>query len=105
MALDMIFGSSVFLYFNAGRLRMVVAQVIKSHIQSQGFTEDFRAAATRRLGDPISDILVNVPLLPSAPGNPYKQFHRTTCWNESDQVLRSELAPSGSTAFVLWSLR
>lgn len=104
MALDMICGTSVFFYFNAGQLRMVVAQVLKSYGQSQGFIQDFRAAASQKLGEPICDAVINVPVLPGIPGNPVNQFHRIAGWEEQNQVLKSQLAPSGETAYLFWSL-
>ena len=100
MNADLIFGTSVFLCFNGGHLRLAIAQVIMSFTWAQGFTDEFREAAVANFGDANCSDLSGVPRLKGS--SAHKQFHLTCSWTDGDEFLVSRLSPKGDTSYVSW---
>ena len=97
---DLICGTSVFLYFNGGHLRLVLAQVIMSFIWAQTFMDEFRQAAVKSLGDAGCENLVSVP---THKGSSIQNQIQLTCtWRDGKEFLISKLSPVGDNAYVMW---
>lgn len=81
---DMMYGTTAYLFFNQKSLRYLIFAVIWSDIAASSFTENFRDAATRRLGraeekSPLCHI-----------------------WKGGNEILVSELSATGNKAFLHW---
>jgi len=97
---DLVFGTSVFLYFNGGHLRLAIAQVILSFTWAQGFTKEFREAAVTSFGDAACSDLANVPALKGS--SFHREIHLRCSWNDDHEFLISRLAPKGDNAVIFW---
>lgn len=97
---DLICGTSVFLYFNSGYLRLALAQVMMSFIWAQTFTDEFRQAAVKSFGDAECTDLVSVPTFKGS--SIQNQIHLKCAWRDGKEFLISQLVPRGDNAYVFW---
>jgi hypothetical protein len=81
---EMICGTSVFLYFNKDRLRLVITQVIASGFWARRFNERFRELTFEAFGKPDDGAL---DLMVAE-------------WSDGDCYIRSAI--SGENTFLFW---
>ena len=97
---DLVFGTSVFFYFNIGHLRLAIPQVIMSFTWAQGFTKEFREAAVTSFGDATCSDLANVPALKGS--SFHREIHLGCSWIDDHEFLISRLTAKGDNAVILW---
>ena len=108
---DFLNSTSAFLFFNNGRLRVVIAQVVGSYIKAQGFTGDFRSAAEAVLGQPESSPVVDVPFRMARSKSftraekVNRPFALNCTWSDGAASVVSQLGAGGRTALVKWERR
>ena len=99
---DLICATSVFLYFNNGNLREVIAQVFMSYFWAQEFTDKFRALATAKFGEAESSEPIRFPVGKGS-GEISTRRPVTSRWIYQSCLIRSVLDSSGNKAFLFWS--
>ena len=99
---DSIFGTSAFLCFNNGALRLAIVQVIMSFAWAQIFTEEFREAAPSIIGKATCSQLWNVQALKLKGYAVHRDIHLTCAWNDGNEFVISRLAPKGNYGVIFW---
>lgn len=99
---DSIFGTSAFLCFNNGALRLAIAQVIGSFIWAGMFTEEFREAAASVIGKATCSELTNVQALELRGYAVHRDIYLTCAWNDGHEFVISRSAPKGNYGVVYW---
>jgi hypothetical protein len=99
---DYLCGTSVFLYFNSGYLRMALFQVLKSFTWAQRFTNEFRQAASKSFGNAECSDLTSIPEIKGS--SIKKQMYLKCGWSVGKESLLSQLAPAGNQANVYWGM-
>ena len=98
---DLICATSVFLYFNNGNLREVIAQVFMSYFWAQEFTDKFRALATGKLGEAESSEPIIFPVGKGS-GKTSSRSPEILRWHNQASSITSTLDNSGNKAFLFW---
>ena len=104
MGADNMNGTSAFFFFNGGRIRHIIVQVIRSYIASTEFANNFRKVASEVLGEakqenptPISSTFMGM--------SGVENFMLEYKWKDEKETVVSELARSGNNAYVHWKTR
>jgi len=97
---DNICGTSVFLYFNNGYLRLAIAQIIMSYTWAQGFTDELRQEGNKNYGNAACEFLCAIPQLKGS--SITSQTYLRCTWRDDKEFLISQLAPAGNNAYVFW---
>jgi len=100
---DEMNGTSAFLYYNNGRLRYAVLQVVDNAAAAIAFTERFRVAAVSELGNPerLDVTTIKYKFLGMKTDH---HTHRKFVWRDGTELLISELSQSGKNAFIHWKV-